>query len=72
MTYKTVYAPDGQMFEVPQHIFEKVILQDGWTQSRPQIVGSVQPKATPKKTAKPTKTKSREVKESRPEFPSED
>ncbi len=33
--YKTVYSPDGEMFEVPQHIFDDVILNQGWTQTKP-------------------------------------
>lgn len=33
--YKTVYSPEGEMFEVPQHVFDDVILNKGWTQTKP-------------------------------------
>lgn len=36
--YHTVYAPDGEMFEVTRHVFEDVVLNKGWTQTKPVAV----------------------------------
>lgn len=33
--YHTVYSPDGEMFEVTRHVFEDVVLNKGWTQTKP-------------------------------------
>ena len=35
--YKTVYCPEGGMYEVPQHVFEDVVLNHGWTQTKPVV-----------------------------------
>lgn len=31
--YFRVYAPNGEPFDVPRDLADKLILQDGWTQS---------------------------------------
>lgn len=31
--YFRVYAPDGEPFDVPRELADKLILQDGWTQT---------------------------------------
>lgn len=31
--YFRVYAPTGEPFDVPRELADKLILQDGWTQS---------------------------------------
>ena len=35
--YITVYAPDGKMFEVSRDRADKLLLDAGWTQTRPKI-----------------------------------
>lgn len=34
--YIRVYAPDGEAFDVPRERADKLILQDGWTQTPPK------------------------------------
>lgn len=34
--YHIVYSPDGQFFEVPYHKFQELVLQKGWTQTKPE------------------------------------
>lgn len=35
--YKVVYSSDGEMFEVPQHKFEELVLNHNWTQTAPVV-----------------------------------
>lgn len=65
--YKKVFAPDGKMFEVPQHVFDDVILNKGWTQTKPTVVPIEKPKKAPKTSPrrdafKDTRSKNTEIK----------
>lgn len=31
--YVHVYSPDGELFEVPRYIADKLILEENWTQT---------------------------------------
>ena len=45
--YHVVYSPDGEFFEVPQHKKEELVLQHGWTQSKPVPVKEVKAASKP-------------------------
>lgn len=56
--YYTVYAPDGEMFEVTRSKFEKLVLQDNWTQSPPIVVDEKEaPKPEPARFSRKTRTR---------------
>ncbi|AMO44093.1 hypothetical protein DSS3P8_035 [Roseobacter phage DSS3P8] len=40
--YHRVYAPNGEPFDVPRDRADRLILQEGWTQSPPKVVAPVQ------------------------------
>jgi hypothetical protein len=50
MFYKRVYSPEGEPFDVPTARANDLILQDGWTQQKPE---------TEKTVSKAKKTRSR-------------
>ena len=63
MAYTTVYSPDGKKFEVASRDrADKLILQDGWTQTKPVIEKK---KAEPKKPLR-RKTKVEPISEPTP------
>jgi hypothetical protein len=36
--HEKVYSPDGEMFEVPASRVADLVLQKGWTRSKPELV----------------------------------
>lgn len=63
MAYVTVYAPDGKKVEVASRDrADKLILQDGWTQTPP--VQEEKPKRSPRKKKKEDKFDAEEPKRS--------
>lgn len=42
----TVYAPDGEPFEVPNHKVGDLVLNQGWSQQKPETV-AVEPAPEP-------------------------
>ena len=42
--YCKIYAPNGEAFEVSRERANKLVLQEGWTQTKPEFV-SVEPVA---------------------------
>lgn len=59
MAYVTVYSPKGEKFEVASRDrADKLILEDGWTQTPP-----VEEKAQPKKTTRRKKKEEAPVEE---------
>ena len=57
MPLKTIYSPDGQMFEVHDERAALLILNEGWTQAKPVITpGTAGDETKKKKTRKRTST----------------
>lgn len=53
MAYTTVYAPDGTKYEVASRDrADKLILDDGWTQTKPAIGNKVEPKKVSRRKLK--------------------
>ncbi|TFZ81598.1 hypothetical protein [Candidatus Macondimonas diazotrophica] len=48
-----VYAPDGEMFEVRESLVPELVLQKGWTRSKPVPVSTPRPAKKPSKVSKP-------------------
>lgn len=56
--YVRVYAPNGEPFDVPRERADRLILQDGWTQSAPITVGADAPAEEGKEVPEETKSRS--------------
>lgn len=57
--YYKVYAPDGEMFEVPHNKFTKLVLMDNWTQTPP--IAAEKPSEEPEKAPKPARIRTRKA-----------
>jgi len=55
--HEKVYSPEGEMFEVPASRIPYLVLQKGWTRSRPELVDP--PKAEDQEEQKKTKKSSK-------------
>lgn len=54
--YYTVYAPDGERFEVPHHKFTELVLNSNWTQTPPEPVEEPKEEKQPKRARKTKRT----------------
>lgn len=64
--YVRVYAPNGEPFDVTRERADRLILQDGWTQTKPVAEKRSEPAPAPVEFALEEPAPEEEIKETRP------